>query len=138
PRMWTFASGEPSVVADVMDSFGVSSLGVGDEDILHNTRLLFIDRDGIVRKVVRTDGWDPVNVASSVRGLAGLSSNPARNFWFETFAEINAICGGNGGAAIVVMLCIAIPLIASITIPILVWFGRRIFSDRETKQRPAS
>jgi cytochrome oxidase Cu insertion factor (SCO1/SenC/PrrC family) len=138
PQMWSLATGESSVVSDVMNSFGVSSLALSDDDFLHNAELVMIGRHGIVREVVQSPGWDPSNVAATARALAGLSSNPLRRLYFETFAQVAAFCGGNQSAATVVMLCFAIPLIAAVTIPVLVIFGRRIFSDSETKQRPAS
>lgn len=127
-RIWTLATGEPSVISTIMDSFGVSSLAQGDDDFLHNTSLVFVGRHGVVRSVVQSAGWDPANVAATARALAGMSSNPLRRLWFATFAEVSAFCGGNQSVAVVVILCLAIPLIASITIPILVMFGRRIFS----------
>ena len=138
PGMWSLATGESSIVADVMDSFGVSSLAQGDADYLHNTRLVLIGRHGVVRDVVESAGWDPGNVAATARDLAGMSSNPLRRLWFATFAEVSAFCGGNQSVAVLVVLCIVIPLIASVTIPVLFWFGHRIFSEKDSKPRPAS
>jgi len=96
-----------------------------------------IDRHGVVANVVESAGWDPSNLAATARAVAHLSSNPLRRFWFATFAQVSAFCGGNQSVAIVVMLSVIIPLIASITIPVLVWFGRRIFSHEEREPRPA-
>lgn len=127
-RIWTLATGESSTVSAFMSSFGVSSLSQGDDDFLHNTSLVMIDPHGVVRESVQTAGWEPKNVAAEARALAGLSNNPLRRFWFETFAQVQAVCGGSESYAVVVILCAAIPALLLIIAPILIWFGRRIFA----------
>ena len=127
PRVWTLATGEASVVSAMMSSFGVSSLANGDDDFLHNTSLVIVDRDGVVREVVQSAGWEPKNVAADARAMAGLSSNPLRRLWFQTFAQVSAFCGGDQSVAVVMILAVAIPAILIVTVPILLWFRRRIF-----------
>src|SRR5579875_879544 len=131
-RMWTFATGESAVVSSIMNSFGVSSLANGDDDFLHNTSLVMIGRRGVVRDTVQSAGWDPADVAATARALAGLQSNPLRQFVFASFSEVQAFCGGDQSVAVVIILSVAIPFILCITIPILLWFRRRIFSRAGT------
>lgn len=128
-RIWTLATGETSVVSALMSSFGVSSLSQGDDDFLHNSSLVLIGRHGIVRESVQTAGWNPDNVAATARAMAGQWSNPFRRFWFQTFAQVEAVCGGSQSYAVVVILCVAIPAILVIITPILIWFGRRLWAD---------
>lgn len=127
-RIWTLATGESSHVSAVMSSFGVSSLSQGNDDFLHNTSLVMIDSQGVVSQSVQTAGWDPKNVAATARAMAGLSSNPLRRLWFETFAQVVAVCGGSQSYAVVVILTAAIPGLLLIIIPILIVFGRRLFA----------
>ncbi|MGH7662456.1 MAG: SCO family protein [Vulcanimicrobiaceae bacterium] len=128
PNMWSLATGESSVITKMMDSFGVSSLAAGNDDYLHDARVVLIDRHGVVRDVIESAGWFPANLAASARDLDGLPSNPLRRFWFATFEEVSAACGGNQSVAVIMILVVAIPLILLITMPVLFWFRRRIFS----------
>ncbi len=126
PKMWTFATGETSQVKDVIDSFGVSSLAHGSDDYIHDVRLEMIDAGGILRDVSTTADWNPDDVAARARDIAGMPSNPLRSFWFATIANLTAFCGGNASVAGTLLLVVVIALISSITIPVLVWFGRKI------------
>jgi protein SCO1/2 len=127
-QIWSIATGEPAQVKDVIDAFGVSSIAEGSANYIHDVRLALIDGHGIVRDVVQTAGWDPDDVAASARGLAGLASNPLRRFWFATVANVAAFCGGNASVGTTLLLVVVIGGISAITIPLLVWVTRRIFS----------
>jgi cytochrome oxidase Cu insertion factor (SCO1/SenC/PrrC family) len=126
PKMWTIATGESAQVKDVIDSFGVSSLSHGSDDYIHDVRLEMIDAQGIVRDVSTTADWNPDDVAARARDVAGLPSNPLRRFWFATVANLAAFCGGNASVGITLLTVFVIVLISSVTIPLLVWVGRRI------------
>jgi cytochrome oxidase Cu insertion factor (SCO1/SenC/PrrC family) len=131
PRVWSIATGEPSQVKDVMDSFGLSSFETGTDNYIHDVRLALIDGKGIVRDVVQTAGWNPDDVAATARSVAGLTTNPLRLFWFATIADVVAFCGGNGSVAALLFVVAVIGLMCSITIPLVVWVGRRILSEKE-------
>ncbi|MEO7039855.1 MAG: SCO family protein [Candidatus Elarobacter sp.] len=129
PKMWSIATGEPAQVKDVIDAFGLSSIADGAANYIHDVRLVLIDGHGIVRVVVQTAGWNPDDVAASARALAGMSSNPLRRFWFATVAGVAAFCGGSASIGAIIFIVILLGLICAITIPMLVWVGRRIFSS---------
>jgi protein SCO1/2 len=137
PRMWSIATGEPSQVKDVIDSFGISSIADDTAYYVHDVRLVVIDGEGIVRDVVTMGDWNPDNVAAVAHAVAGLSSDPLRRFWFATVANVAAFCGGNASIGDTVLLVVTIGLIASITIPILVRISRQIFSDDVPEQQRA-
>lgn len=126
PQMWSIATGESAQVKNVIDSFGVSSLANGAADYIHDVRLEMIDAGGILRDVSTTADWNPDDVAARARDIAGMPSNPLRSFWFATIANLTAFCGGNASVAGTLLLVAVIALISSITIPVLVWFGRKI------------
>jgi cytochrome oxidase Cu insertion factor (SCO1/SenC/PrrC family) len=126
PQMWSLASGESAQVKNVIDSFGVSSLANGESDYIHDVRLEILDANGILRDVSTTADWNPDDVAARARDIAGLPSNPLRTFWFATVANLTAFCGGNASVSGTLLLVVVIVLIGSVTIPLLVWFGRRI------------
>jgi len=128
PQMWSIATGEPAQVKDVIDSFGVSSLANGSADYIHDVRLEMIDAHGIVRDVSTTADWNPDDVAARASDLAGLPSNPLRRFWFATIANLAAFCGGNASVSVTLLTVFVMVLISAITIPLLVWVGRRIHS----------
>lgn len=128
PQMWSIATGESAQVKDVIDSFGVSSLANGSSDYIHDVRLDMIDAQGIVRDVSTTADWNPDDVAARANDVAGLPSNPWRRFWFATVANLTAFCGGNASVGDTLLTVVAMAIICSITIPLLVWFGRRIHS----------
>ncbi len=129
PQMWSIATGEPAQVKNVIDSFGVSSLASGAADYIHDVRLEMIDPKGVLQDVSTTSDWNPDDVAARARDIAGVSSNPLRVFRFLTFANLTAFCGGNASVSGTLLLVAAIALISSITIPLLVWFGRQIRND---------
>ncbi len=136
PRMWSIATGEPSQVKNVMDSFGLSSFEDGTANYIHDVRLAIIDQKGIVRSVVQTAGWDPEDVVAAASAAAGLGSNPLRVFWFATIANVIAFCGGNQSIGALLFVVAVIALMCCISIPLTVWVGRRIFSQKRTP--PAS
>jgi cytochrome oxidase Cu insertion factor (SCO1/SenC/PrrC family) len=131
PRIWSIATGEPSQVKDVMDSFGLSSFEDGSANYIHDVRLVLIDQKGIVRDVVQTAGWDPDDVAAAARSVAGLASNPLRLFWFATVANVIAFCGGNQSVGALFFVVAVLGLMCCISIPLVVWVGRRMFSKKE-------
>jgi cytochrome oxidase Cu insertion factor (SCO1/SenC/PrrC family) len=125
PRMWSILTGEPSVVKDVIDAFGVSSIANGPASYIHDVRLVLIDGHGIVHDAVQTADWNPDDVVAMVNNLAGLSSNPLRRFWFATVANLVAFCGGNASVATTILLVVIIFGISLVTIPILIWITHR-------------
>lgn len=131
PRMWSIATGEPSQVKDVMDSFGLSSFEDGTTNYIHDVRIVLIDEKGIVRDVVQTAGWNPDDVVAAARSVASLGSNPLRLFWFATIANVIAFCGGNQSIGALIFVVAVIGLMCSISIPLVVWVGRRMFSENE-------
>ncbi len=128
PRMWSIATGESAQVKDVIDSFGVSSIADGATNYIHDVRLIVIDGQGTVREVVQTADWNPDDVVAIAHNFAGEQSNPLRRFWFATIANVAAFCGGNGSVSTTVLLVVMIGAICGITIPLLMWFRRKIFS----------
>lgn len=126
PHMWSIATGEPAQVKNIIDSFGVSSLANGSSDYIHDVRLEMIDANGILSDVSTTADWNPDDVAARASDIAGLPSNPMRRFWFATIANLTAFCGGNASVSGTLLLVTVIVVISAVTIPLLVWVGRRI------------
>lgn len=138
PRMWSIVTGEPAQVKDVMDSFGLSSFEDGTDNYIHDVRIVLIDGKGIVRDVVQTADWSPDDVIAAASAMAGLQSNPLRLFWFATIANVIAFCGGNQSVGTLIFTVAVVGLMCSISIPLVVWVGRRMFSEKKKATRISS
>jgi cytochrome oxidase Cu insertion factor (SCO1/SenC/PrrC family) len=129
PARWSLLTGRASDVKDLMDSFGISSIADGSANFVHDDELAVIGPDGRIKDLIPTAGWDPNDAIAVARDAAGLASNPFRRFELASVAGIVALCGGSASTALVVLDSSVFLLGVAILGSLLVWWGRRIFSE---------
>jgi protein SCO1/2 len=129
PVRWSLLTGRASDVKDLMDSFGISSIADGSANFVHDDELAVIAPDGRIKDLIPTAGWDPNDAIAVARDAAGLASNPFRRFELASVAGIISLCGGSASTALVVLDSSVFLLGVAILGSLLVWWGRRIFSE---------
>jgi protein SCO1 len=100
---WTLLTGTGSVLAHLLNEFGISSLRVSSSNFLHDDKLFIVTPAGRVADIVETGAWDPQAVLAQARAVAGLASNPFERFKLALVAEAIAVCGGSEFAGIALL-----------------------------------
>ena len=74
PERWTFLTGDPTYVADVVAGFKMAAQKVVDEGedyhMVHSEKFLLVDADGAVRGFYTSDAVGLASIVSAVRALA--------------------------------------------------------------------
>jgi protein SCO1 len=100
---WTFLTGTGSVLAHLLNEFGISSLRVSTSNFLHDDKLFIVTPAGRVADVIETAAWDPEGVLAQAREVAGLANNPFERFKLALVADAIAVCGGSEFAGIALL-----------------------------------
>lgn len=129
PARWSLATGEPSQVKDVLDSFGLAPLETTPGRIIHGDTLVMLGADGKVADLIPTSGWEPDDVIATAENIAGSSSNPLRRFELATIAGVIAFCGGSISTGLVVLDSAVFILGVAILGGLLIWITKRIIID---------
>jgi cytochrome oxidase Cu insertion factor (SCO1/SenC/PrrC family) len=127
---WALLTGTGSVLAHLLNEFGISSLRVSTSDFLHDDKLFIVTPAGRVADIVETGGWDPQAVLAQARQVAGLANNPFERFKLALVAEAIAVCGGSEFAGIALL---ELTLFTLLTIVALVglWTVARVLWAKE-------
>ncbi len=125
PHIWTLLTGTGSTVTRLLDSFGISSLQVSDDDFLHSDKLFVVTPQSRVAYVVETAGWDPNAVVAEARAVDGVASNPFERFKLSLIAGVAAFCGGSQNAGIVLLEVSLFLIICAVAFAVL-WVVARV------------
>jgi protein SCO1/2 len=122
-------TGSPDHVNAFVRASGVSVIDNGSGDLIHNTKLFIIDRDGRLADVVDDPGWSPADVAAQVEHVAGASSSLVARVDFQLTNEIANLCGGSFQTASGILDALAAGLVITAGIIVLAVLRRRIFAQ---------
>jgi protein SCO1 len=100
---WTLLTGTGSLLAHLLNEFGISSLRVSSSNFLHDDKLFIVTPSGRIADVVETGAWDPQAVLAQARAVAGLANNPFERFKLALVADAIAVCGGSEFAGIALL-----------------------------------
>jgi protein SCO1 len=127
---WTLLTGTGSLLAHVLNEFGISSLRVSTSNFLHDDKLFIVTPAGRVADIVETGGWDPQAVLAQAREVAGLANNPFERFKLALVADAIAVCGGSEFAGIALL---ELTLFTLLTVVALVglWTVARVLWAKE-------
>jgi protein SCO1/2 len=122
-------TGSPDQVNAFVRASGVSAIDNGSGDLIHNTKLFIIDRDGRLADVVDDPGWSPADVAAQVEHVAGASSSLLARVDFQLTNEIANLCGGSFQTASGVLDALAAGLVIAVGVVLLAVLRKRIFAQ---------
>ncbi|MFN2449996.1 MAG: SCO family protein [Candidatus Baltobacteraceae bacterium] len=124
PARWSILTGQGRDVAHLLDRFGISSLRVNDEKVLHNDKVFLVSPGGNVSDVVQTTQFSTGALAAQAKHLAGIASNPFGRLQLSLVAGAVALCGGSQFAGVVLLETVLFLLIALCAFVALSWIAR--------------
>lgn len=98
PSRWSLLTGQPAEIGDLIESFGIASTNGWHGTLIHDDRLVLVDRSGTISDIVTSTDWNPDDVIARARSIASLASNPVHRLGFAvlkaTMGDVIAICTG--------------------------------------------
>lgn len=126
---WSIVTGQPHEITHLLNSFGISSLRVSDENFVHNDKVFLTAPDGKVADIVQTVGFSPDALAAQARHLNGMTSNALGRWELALVADVAALCGGSQFAGVVLLETLLFIFIAIASFATLAWVARKIWKN---------
>lgn len=126
---WSLLTGQPHEITHLLNSFGISSLRVSDENFVHNDKVFLTTPDGKVADIIQTLGFSPDGLAAQARHLNGMSSNALGRWQLALVADVAALCGGSEFAGVVLLETLLFIFIAIVSFATLFYVARKIWRN---------
>jgi protein SCO1/2 len=126
---WSIVTGQPHEITHLLNSFGISSLRVSDENFVHNDKVFLTAPDGKVADIVQTVGFSPDGLAAQARHLNGMSSSTLGRLQLALVADVAALCGGSQFAGVVLLETMLFMFIAIVSFATLFYVARKIWRN---------
>jgi protein SCO1/2 len=97
PARWTFATGSAATTDALERRTNVAVSRMGDA-FVHDDAVVVLDSNGRIAERVTGASWSPSDVATVVRGVERLATDPVARIRFALTRGIAAACGRAGGA----------------------------------------
>jgi protein SCO1 len=126
---WSILTGQPHEITHLLNSFGISSLRVSDENFVHNDKVFLTAPDGKVADIVQTLGFSPDGLAAQAKHLHGMTSSTLGRLQLALVADVAALCGGSEFAGVVLLETLLFIFIAIVSFTTLAWVARKIWKN---------
>ncbi len=126
---WSILTGQPHEITHLLNSFGISSLRVSDENFVHNDKVFVATRDAKVADIIQTLGFSPDGLAAQAQHLNGMTSSALGRWQLSLIADVAALCGGSQFAGVVLLETMLFIFIAIVSFATLAWVARKFWKS---------